>query len=256
MSFKGLEDINYEVVGDASSETVLVWAHGWGHDLSDFRPLAESLSKSYDSYLVDLPGFGKSPEPDDVWGIEDYSNIFDEFIKAKIQSKNVIWIGHSFGGSVGVSLAADHPNSVKGLVLIASAGLNSEKPLTSKLYLWAKVRTFKLSKKLWILFGGNIDDFYKKHGSQDYRNAGGMREILVRTINQDLSEKAKEINCPVRLLYGENDTATPPAVGKRYAELIKKSNLTILKDQDHLSILSSGRHFVVKQIKEFAESIK
>jgi pimeloyl-ACP methyl ester carboxylesterase len=70
----------------------------------------------------------------------------------------------------------------------------------------------------------------KKHmGSVDYRNASPlMRDVLVKTVNQDLSENAKKITCPTLLIWGENDEAVPVSEAKELDNLLSDSALIIL----------------------------
>ena len=66
-------------------------------------------------------------------------------------------------------------------------------------------------------------------GSTDYKNAKGvMREILVKTVNEDLSECAKKIKCPTLLIWGENDEAVPLEEARELDNLIDDSALIVL----------------------------
>jgi len=251
------EEINYDVIGldDSTSEVLIIWAHGWGHNSKSFASLAESLSGIATSYLLDLPGFGKSKEPGDTWGTEEYAEVFSEFVEAKANGRKVVWVGHSFGGSVGVQLAGSYPGLLSGLGLVAAAGLRSQRSLFRKTYIWSRIKVFKLAKRVATLFGIKHDKLYEVFGSTDYKQAGSMRKIMVKTINEDLSSVAEKIDCATAIIYGENDTATPPEFGIKYSELIKDSKLSILSDQDHYTLIGDGRHLVVKRLKELVKSI-
>lgn len=227
---------------------VILWGHGWGHDHNAFVPLAESLHGNR-HILIDFPGFGKSPKPDADWATEDYADALAVWIKEQ-GLKNILWVGHSFGGRVGIQLAARHPELVKGLFLIAAAGLKRKRPLHKKAYFWLRIRVFKFLKKLKA-FGLNEDWLRSKFGSRDYNTAGALRGILVKTISEDLSDTAKKIRCPVTLVYGANDTETPAEFGRRYETLIPGSVLFVLEGEDHYSVLSSGRHQVAALLSDF-----
>lgn len=166
----------------------------------------------------------------------------------------VLWVGHSFGGRVGLRLASQHPNAARGLFLIASAGLKRKRSLPQKFYLMAKVRAYKAMK---ALAGKKFSPEWlqKRLGSTDYRNAGVMRPIFVKTVNEDQTENVKTITCPVRLVYGANDTETPPEIGQRLSRLIPHAELTILPGQDHYSVLGGGRHQVAHQLHQFMKEL-
>ena len=55
-----------------------------------------------------------------------------------------------------------------------------------------------------------------------------MREILVKTVNQDLSDCAKKIKCPVLLIWGEDDKAVSVEEARELDELLKDSALIVL----------------------------
>ena len=81
-----------------------------------------------------------------------------------------------------------------------------------------------------------------------------MREILAKVVREDLTDVARQISCPVLLIYGGKDTETPPEIGERLAELIPNADLNVLDTQDHYSLLGDGRHQVAKRVRDFLQS--
>jgi pimeloyl-ACP methyl ester carboxylesterase len=80
-----------------------------------------------------------------------------------------------------------------------------------------------------------------------------MRGVLVRAVNEDLSDAARRVRCPVLLIYGALDNVTPPEFGARFATLMPSAELTILPNFDHLTILGPGRHQLESLIKRFLD---
>jgi pimeloyl-ACP methyl ester carboxylesterase len=233
---------------------VVVWGHGWGQSRGAFRSLAQTMEPFGKHVLVDFPGFGESPAPTMPWGTDDYADETARFIRTQTNGK-VIWIGHSFGCRVGLQLAARHPDLVAGLFLIAAAGLKRKRPLWQKIYFKIRIAAYKTLKKM-IPLGVSEDWLKAKFGSADYRNAGAMRDVLVRTINEDLTEIARTIRCPTALVFGMNDSETPPELGERLQKLIPGAELTVLPGQDHYTVLGEGRHQVAPILKSFIEKVK
>lgn len=243
-------DIFFTTAGAPDADVVMVWGHGWGQTHQSFMPLVTSLEKSAFHIVIDFPGFGQSPVPPDVWSTSDYADAVAKLIRSQTD-KPVIWAGHSFGGRVGLQLAAHHPGLIKGLCLIAAAGLPRKHPLWHKLYYGARIKLFKFLKSL-IPHGIVKEDWLMRtFGSADYNQAGPMRSILVKTVNEDLTETARKISCPTLLIYGENDTETPPEIGERLQTLINGSKMVHLPAQDHYSVLGEGRHQVAPLVKTF-----
>lgn len=245
------QDIYFERIGE--NGPALFWGHGWGQSHMAFLPLAQSLKNTARHWLVDFPGFGKTPTPEEIWGTEDYADALAAMIKAQTDEK-ILWIGHSFGCRVGLQLAARHPDLVSGLCLIAAAGLPRKRPLWHRMYYGAQVKLFKSLKRL-IPLGLSQDWLYKKFGSADYRSAGPLRHIFVKVVNEDLGDIAAQISCPVTLIYGENDTETPPDIGVRLSRIIPHAKLILMDGFDHYSILTGAQHQVVKHINTLMKEL-
>lgn len=192
-------NINY-VFYDNDSKINLVYLHGWGQNIEMMEPIAKPFEKKYNVLIIDLPGFGLSDEPKEVWSIFDYAEVVNEIIK-KYNIKNPIMIGHSFGGKITLTYAAKY--DTKKIVLLASPYRKSMKKPSMK------TRILKSLKKVPIL--NKLEGFAKKHiGSTDYRNASEkMRQILVKHVNLDISKEVKSIKCPAVLIWGTDDTEVP-----------------------------------------------
>lgn len=207
--------INYQQYGKGEDVVLL---HGWGQNIDMMKPLGDNLSDHYRITIIDLPGFGLSKEPLYAFSIFDYTEVVHELL-SELGIKNPILMGHSFGGRISIVYASKYP--VNKLVLFGSPCVRHEhKSLKEGFY--------KFMKKIKIF--NPFIDFAKKHtGSPDYRNASPlMREILVKTVNQDLSSYAKEIKCPALLIWGEDDKAVPVSEAEELDSLLKDSALIVL----------------------------
>ena len=236
--------IHYQSLGDADAP-VVIWGHGWGQSHQAFMALATSLPKLGRHILIDFPGFGDSPVPDSAdWGSRDYAECIAAFIMAEFPNQRVIWIGHSFGCRVGVQLAAHHRDLIDRMISIAGAGLPRKRSIAFQ----ARVNAFKFLKRMPFI---DKDKLRQKFGSADYLSAGALHQTFINVIREDLSPEAKKIACPVLLIYGADDTETPPEIGRRYEALIKNASMIELEGQDHYTVLGSGRHQVAPLIKKF-----
>jgi len=247
-----LSSIHYRLSGVALEQAsrVFVWGHGWGQSGQVFAPMAESLPQAA-HILLDFPGFGASPLPPAHWGVADYADACAALLDTlPLPGKEVIWVGHSFGGRVGVSLVARYPGKITKLCLVAAAGLKRRRPWYQKLRSGIQVAFFKTLRRLpWHLAW--VERMKSRMGSADYRNAGAMRPVFVRVVNEDLAATALQIRCPTLLIYGGRDTETPPSMGEDYAHLIPQVRFLLAPDADHYSLLGAHRAIVMKWIKEF-----
>lgn len=237
------------------SAQVIIWAHGWGHSHKSFKPFLAALEQRGHHIALDLPGFGKSPEPPENWGTAEHADAIAAWMK-ETNMPAVIWIGHSYGCRIGTQLAARHPECVRAMVYIAGAGLKRPRPLYKRIYIKLRIRLFKFLKR-FVPEGSLKQKIMLFFGSADYNQTSGfMRKLFIRVVNEDLIEEASKITCPVSLIYGSQDTETPVSIGEKYAQLIKNSELHILEEQDHYTVLQNGRHRVIKIISYFISALE
>jgi pimeloyl-ACP methyl ester carboxylesterase len=220
----------------------IVWAHGWGHSHAALLPLAEAMRPRADSWLVDLPGFGASPLPPGPWGTADYADAMAAWL-AGLPARRRVWVGHSFGCRVGLQLAARHPAAVTALFLIAAAGLPPHRSLGARIKRLPRRMAFRALRAI-TPEGPARDRLRERFGSTDYRTAGAMRPVLVKAVNEDLTEPARAIRLPVVLVHGADDSESPPEIATRLHALIEGSRLHVLRGFDHWTILTDGRHQV------------
>ncbi|HOK63364.1 MAG TPA: alpha/beta hydrolase [Soehngenia sp.] len=237
-------NINYIVEGEGNPVVVL---HGWGANIETVMPIVNILKSSYQVYAIDLPGFGKSDEPYDVFGSFEYAEIIKKFID-HFKLEKISLIGHSFGGKLSIIISSKYKDYVDKLVLIDSAGLIPKRTLSYHI----KVKSYKLAKKLYKLFffwkkeNEIAEIINKKFGSDDYRNSSGiMRKILVKVVNEDLSYLLEEIECPTLLIWGDLDDATPLYQAKIMEEKIKNSGLVVLEGTGHFSYVEDYNKFAL-----------
>jgi pimeloyl-ACP methyl ester carboxylesterase len=235
----------------AEGVTHVVWGHGWGQDRNAFLPMARSLERAAHHTLVDFPGFGGSPLPGADWDTADYADAIADWLAGLPRGRR-IFVGHSFGGRVGLRLAANHPDAVDGLVLVAAAGLKRRRTPLERLRIGLRIRAFKLLKLLERL-GVDVAARKAAYGSADYRNAGALRPIFVKVVSEDQTDGARRIRCPVALIYGERDTETPPEIGERLSQLIPGARLKILPHLDHQSVLTDGAPQVVYEVSRMLD---
>lgn len=217
--------INYIQYGEGKDVVLL---HGWGQNIAMMQPVGNELP-DYRITILDFPGFGESEEPKEVWTVEDYADSLKELLK-ELKVENPIILGHSFGGRVAICYASN--NKVDKLILCGSPCIrNNKKSL--------KETVLKSIKKLPGM--NTIGEMAKKYiGSEDYKKASTvMRDILVKVVNQDLSEYAKKIECPTLLIWGTLDEAAPIEDARELEKLLKDGALIELEGCTHYAYLEA-----------------
>ena len=220
------EDINYIQYGTGKRNIVLL--HGWGQNIEMMNPLGTRLEKDATITVIDLPGHGGSKEPEEAITIYDYCEIVKNLLD-ELKIKKPILIGHSFGGRIAIIYASKY--ETEKLILLGAPCIRKQTQLS------LKVKILKALKKVPIL--NKLEGFAKKHiGSRDYKSASKvMRQILVNTVNEDLTECAKKIKCSTLLIWGTNDTEAPLEEAKELEKIMSDAGLVVYEGGSHYTYL-------------------
>lgn len=220
----------------------IVFLHGWQASSQSFSPLVPFLHQNYHLFLLDLPGFGKSDFPPLNFSSFDYAKVIIEWIK-KRRLKKTILAGHSFGGKVAAIVAAEHPDLISKLILLAPAGV----PHPEKFYQYKKIVPFCLLKIIAPIFRSIF-------ASYDYKQAGRLLPVFKTIVKEDLRLVFPKINIPTLIIWGKNDKELPIEDGIKIHRLIKKSQLAIILG-DHFPFWNNPQK-TAKLIHQFIRNEK
>lgn len=241
MSYEIKQDNKFRFIEEGEGEP-LVLLHGLFGALSNFEPLINYF-KNYNKVVVPmLPLLDMDLLHTSVGGLAKFVN---KFLEAR-GYKNVHLLGNSLGGHVGlVYVLKNKPDIIKSIILTGSSGL----------------------------FENGMGDSYPKRGDREYiRNKTALTfydpamatEELVdevfsitnnrlkvikiialakSAIRNNLNEELKEIKQPVLLIWGNNDTITPPFVAKEFNTLIPHSELYFIDKCGHAPMMEVPDEF-------------
>ncbi|MBN1564015.1 MAG: alpha/beta hydrolase [Anaerolineae bacterium] len=230
----------------ATQQTPVLLLHGWGAKIQSFWPVAENLApKGYQLHLLDLPGFGISDPPPTTWGVADYMRFVLAYLDSA-QLDRVAVIGHSFGGRIALMLAADHPDRISKMILANSAGLVTP-PTIKQMIRNGLVRAARdtLGKLGLESLQTRLRERYnQRYASEDYLNAGDLRETFLQVIAQDLTDYARRVQAPTVLVWGDQDTDTPLWQGRKLEQLIPDAGLIVFEGAGHYSYLDRLYDFI------------
>lgn len=197
--------------------------HGWGQSSSLWKQLASKLNSLSPTEAIDLPGFGNEPLVSPDWGIADYAKWTESYIKSH-KLKDVVLIGHSFGGKIATHVAIKNPQWLKKIILIGSPVLYRPSTITK-----VKIATYKLAKN--ILPKSLRTKFY----SYDLKKAvdSRMGKIYGNSVRYDQTENLQKIAKPTLIIWGDRDEEASIDIARQMQKLIPNSKLEVLKNTGH-----------------------
>ncbi|MDQ4143039.1 MAG: alpha/beta hydrolase [Actinomycetota bacterium] len=219
----------------------VVVLHGWGGRIESMWPAINCLGSGLDVVAIDLPGFGESPTPQGVWGTADYAQFVVDVLE-ELQIEKAHFLGHSFGAKTSLYVAATQDRFVDKLVVVGSSGLTS--PPSAKVRAKRVVsKTARAAGKLGAPGERVRKAVYKRIASQDYRDAGPMRPIMVKVVNEDIGYLLNRVRASTLLVWGSEDDAVPLAHARTMESLIPDAGLVVFEGAGHFAYLDDPDRF-------------
>lgn len=224
--------VYYRTVGNSENHP-LVFLNGWGAKVRGFFPNSEKVIKEFarhNFYVIspEHPGLMRSETPKTVWGPKEYKEYLEEFIE-KLEIRNFVLVGQSFGGAIATAYAAEHPERIRALILV-NAGLTRDKAyrfvfrrLVGIRYLSRVIRSKYLPTifkriLIWLVLGIPWD----KTEKENLKKKAIMSEIFRKW---SLPNVYSKISTRTILVWGSNDMLFPLSSAKEVAREIPNAKL-------------------------------
>ncbi len=240
MSYEIKQDGKFKYIEEGQGEPLML-LHGLFGALSNFMPLIEHFKLSNKVIVPMLPLLDLDLLHTSVGGLQKF---VQKFIEHRGYN-NIHLLGNSLGGHVGLVHILKNPERIKSLILTGSSGL----------------------------FENGMGDTYPKRGDRDYirkkteltfydpamatdelvnevfeitNNRLKVIKIIAlakSAIRNNLGEELNGIKQPTCLIWGNNDTITPPFVGKEFHRLIPNSELHFVDKCGHAPMMEVPEEF-------------
>ncbi|WP_422016177.1 alpha/beta fold hydrolase [Roseateles sp.] len=232
---------------DNGAAPPLLMLHGFGASLHTWEPWAEALAEQHRVIRLDLPGSGLSPpDPSGVY-TDDRTERLLLALLDQLQLSRVTLIGHSIGGRIAWRFAADHPERVARLVLIAPDGFASpgfEYGKAPEVPASFRLMTHVLPKPLLRMSLAPayadpeaLNDRLAQRYFDLIRAPGARTALLERmrqTVLTDPRPQLRRITAPTLLLWGEQDAMIPFSNAADYVAALPHVRLVALPGIGHL----------------------
>ncbi len=210
----------------------LLLIHGFGASTDHWRKNISELSQEFQVYAIDLLGFGRAAKPAWNYTAKLWEDQLHDFI-TEIIGRPTVLAGNSLGGYAALCVAAAHPKSTAGLILINSAGpftdsTHPQEPTAVQkflnelvtgilrhpvgnflLYKFVQRKSFirDTLKKVYVdqtaITAQLVDEIYRP--SCD----AGATDVFASVFSNQQGEKVdvllSKMQCPLLMLWGEGD---------------------------------------------------
>jgi 2-hydroxy-6-oxonona-2,4-dienedioate hydrolase len=219
----------------------LILLHGLFGALSNFTDLIEFFRKDYKVIVPLLPLFDLDILNTSVIGLQKFVH---RFIEAR-NYRNIHILGNSLGGHVGLVYVLKHPERIRSLILTGSSGLfeNGMGDTYPKRGDYEYIR-----KKTELTFYDPatatkelVDEVYEIVNSRI--KVIKIIALAKSAIRNNLGEELSQIKKPTLLVWGNNDTITPPFVAREFNKLIPNSELHFIDKCGHAPMMEVPDEF-------------
>jgi len=232
----------------------LVMIHGFGGSFLNWNKLRDRTKDDYRVIRVDLPGFGLSDLPEPEGAKTDFVRQYRDFMTFFIDTLHLdsfYLVGNSMGGMMAWGTAADHPDKVKKLVLISSAGYDLEK-ISNKVARFFKIPFMErlFTRGLPLSSSQNaaetvyadpskISPEAVKNNNMMWNRDGNIHAACAIVKNQNYPDTGliAKVRCPTLIIWGKEDKIVPVEHAARFARDIKGSQLLIFDTCGHCAML-------------------
>lgn len=240
MSLEVKEENGFKFV-EVGSGPIVMNLHGLFGALSNFKDVTDYFSKNYTVVIPILPLYSLELENTSVNGMVDY---LDAFIEYKGYNE-VNLIGNSLGGHIALLFTLRKQNKVKSMTLTASSGLfesslGDQYPRKSdKEYIRRK--TAETFYDPAVATDELVEEVYSIVNTREK----AIRVIFIAksAVRHNLRDELHQITIPCNLIWGMNDTITPPFVGEEFHKLLVNSELTLLDKCGHAPMMELPKEF-------------
>jgi 2-hydroxy-6-oxonona-2,4-dienedioate hydrolase len=240
MQYETKQQDKFKFIEEGNGEP-LILLHGLFGALSNFQELIEYFRHHYKVVVPMLPLFDLDLLHTSVGGLQ-------KFLYKFMESRNykaVHLLGNSLGGHVALLYVLKHPERVQSLILTGSSGLFENGMGDS----YPKRGDYEyIKKKTQITFYDPktatkelVDEVYEIVNNR--LKAIKIIALAKSAIRNNLGEELNQIKQPTLLIWGNNDTITPPFVAREFHKLIPNSELHFIDKCGHAPMMEVPAEF-------------
>jgi proline iminopeptidase len=284
-SWKAEEDIQLYHFSAGEGQNVLIVHGGPGYPYTEPWPGLEALTSAYHFHYYDQRGCGQSTRPIDTFSSRNtYQNMKTlehtlgisaqvadiERIRRILGDDELVLVGHSFGGFLASLYAAEFPENVARMVLIAPAEvlvmpqedggifeevrerLPEEMQEEYDAYLQDYLSfndIFSQSEADLVALNQGMTEYYQAAVGIPMPEQGEPGGWVVQAIylsigkRHDYRDSLRAVEAPVLVVHGSEDVFQPEAASRIYAEVFPNAEIRVVEDAGHFPFYSQPDAF-------------
>ena len=218
------------------------------------------LGAFYRTYALDFWGFGESGRKRETYAVSDFVSLVDQFME-QLGIRNAPLVGHSMGGTVGLSVAVQYPQRVSKVAVVGSPMVGSSLAPLLKLA-GNRPIAFMLFNMMPIFRAGMR--LYSPFICKDPRFPAMMDRDLSRTTVEsflrsiaslrrtDLTPMLAQVKVPAMGIYGDRDVIVHPMQWQPMQQGIPQAVIERFPSAGHFPMLEEPTAFTQK-LKSFLD---
>jgi 2-hydroxy-6-oxonona-2,4-dienedioate hydrolase len=219
----------------------LILLHGLFGALSNFREVLDEFSKTHRVMIPMLPLYTM---PVLSTGVKSLAEYLHRFIQHH-QLNQVLLLGNSLGGHVALVYTKMHLEKVKGLILTASSGLYENAFGSS--FPRREDKEF-IRQKVALTFydpahatPALVDECFEV--VNDRNRVLRILALAKSAIRHNMAQDLQNMATPACLIWGKNDTITPPEVAEEFLSLLPTAQLFWIDQCGHAPMMEHPETF-------------
>lgn len=240
MDLKVKEKDGYTFIDEGSGEN-LVLLHGLFGALSNWEMVVNHFQGNYRVIIPMLPIYTMSPRKASM-------DKLNEFLEGFVETMNLDemnLVGNSLGGHIGLIYTLRNQQKVKTLTLTGSSGLFEDSmggsyPRRGS-YDYIKERVSYTFYNPETATKALIDEVFET--TSDISKCLSIVAIAKSAQRHNMAKDISEIKIPTLLVWGLNDTITPPMVGYEFNRLMPNSSLKFIDKCCHAPMMEHPERF-------------